>query len=168
MRQFFALCALAMLGACNQTDDGESSAKKQPVVADANENNPNKIIAKTDAGDIPGVNLQSKDTSVVEMQAIDKDVVVPNGPVVLLYPNGNRKVEGSNKNSKRHGTWKSYYENGQLWSITSYVEGIENGVKTAYYPNGAIHFVGEYRNGKQFGTWKFYDDQGKVTEKNYD
>jgi antitoxin component YwqK of YwqJK toxin-antitoxin module len=73
-----------------------------------------------------------------------QNTVTPNGKNVFKYPNGNIASEGTMRDGKPDGYWKTYYENNILKS-----EG----------------------NRKDFdldSTWKFYDEKGKLTlEINY-
>jgi len=78
------------------------------------------------------------------------------------YKNGNVKVKGVFKNGKRDGDWSFFYENGKLWSLGEYNEGIRNGGSSVYYANGVLRMEGHYLNDKQIGLWKFYNEQGKL------
>lgn len=63
---------------------------------------------------------------------------------------------------KRHGAWESYYEHGQMNSMTYFIHGIKEGHSIVYHPNGAIHYVGEYKNDQKTGIWKTYNDKGEL------
>ena len=57
------------------------------------------------------------------------------------YDNGNLKVTGIyDENGQKTGEWKSYHENGKLYS------------------------VGKFENGKATGKWKFFDENGNLTK----
>ena len=96
------------------------------------------------------------------------------------YPNGNLKVEGNFKNceykinnrvikfigcgvvfkdslraGKRNGTWKEYYENKNLKSISNYYCGIEQGNYTYFLENGNVESV------------DFYDANRKIISQSY-
>lgn len=52
------------------------------------------------------------------------------------YESGNLKEEGSFKDTKQHGIWKTYYPNNQLRSIDTISSILKKSV--AYHPNGNI------------------------------
>jgi antitoxin component YwqK of YwqJK toxin-antitoxin module len=73
------------------------------------------------------------------------------------------KLGGPTDNEgRRHGAWESYYEHGQMNSMTYFVHGVKDGHSIVYHPNGAIHYVGEYKNDQKIGLWKSYDDKGEL------
>lgn len=70
--------------------------------------------------------------------------------------------------NKRHGSWESYFENGQINSATYYLHGIKNGHSIVYYPNGKVHYYGEYKNDEKIGTWITYNEKGEqIAEDNF-
>ena len=44
---------------------------------------------------------------------------------VEYHENNTVYIEGSYKNGKRNGEWKSWYENGNLWSVGTFNEGAQ-------------------------------------------
>ena len=70
--------------------------------------------------------------------------VIPNGVNVFKYSNGNVASEGTMRDGKPDGYWKTYYENNILKS------------------------EGNRKNFELDSTWRFYDEKGKLTlEINY-
>ena len=94
-------------------------------------------------------------------------------------------------NGKLHGTYETFYKNGQLIESVHYEHGLRNGKSFTYYPNGkkSGEFVynndklhgevkyydvegrptseGRYKNDKRVGIWKFYKEGNLVETKNY-
>jgi antitoxin component YwqK of YwqJK toxin-antitoxin module len=86
----------------------------------------------------------------------------------LYYPNHQKYMEGEYKNGKREGVWKSWNENGNLWSEGTFKNGLDEGLRTIYHENGKKFIEGYYTNGKKTGIWKFYDENGNfVKEENF-
>lgn len=86
-----------------------------------------------------------------------------------FYDSGSKRVAGPLKNEKRDGKWEAWYEDGTLWSVGYFKEGIENGTKTVYFENGKKYYEGPIKNDERVGTWKFWDEEGNlVKEINYD
>jgi antitoxin component YwqK of YwqJK toxin-antitoxin module len=116
-------------------------------------------------------NTQSINSSKDEFAEDKSSKVVsnnPNGEYLELYANGKIKIEGQKKDGLRNGVWYSYFENGNKWSETSYINGQKNGVSIVNYPNGKIHYKGQYKNDKKSGNWYFYKEDGNLDyEENY-
>ena len=82
---------------------------------------------------------------------------------IHYFENGKTQIEGGyDKLGKRHGTWKSYYEDGVVWSYGEYKNGIQEGENKVYYSNGKIRYGGKWENDKQVGKWVFYDKKGDL------
>lgn len=82
-----------------------------------------------------------------------------------FYDNGQIKIEGKTVNGKRHGMWKSYYENGLKWSETSFNMGQKSGLTTTYLEDGMMRYQGQYYNDERTGEWLFYDSLGYIMKK---
>ncbi|MDO9511266.1 MAG: hypothetical protein Q7J34_05885 [Bacteroidales bacterium] len=88
---------------------------------------------------------------------------------VAYYQTGQKYLEGSYQNEKRHGLWTAWFDNGEIWSKGSYHEGIEHGHKVLYHPSGARFYEGDYDMGKQVGMWRFFDKEDSlIKEIDYD
>jgi hypothetical protein len=79
---------------------------------------------------------------------------------IQYFANGIKSMEGPLVNEKRHGEWKSWYEDGSLWSEGAFREGFRHGKGVVYHPNGRKFIEGSYLNGKRVGTWQWYDKEG--------
>ncbi len=86
-----------------------------------------------------------------------------NNATKKYYDNGNLKSIGTyDANGNMTGTWKSYYETGQIHIEAEYLNGKYNGKWTSHFNNGKLSSIGNYKNGKKAGEWKFYNENGQV------
>lgn len=114
-----------------------------------------------------------------------------NGNKIFKYESGNRMSEGEMKNSKEHGKWTYWYENGEtqlicfysnglpdsLWQwfdesgsclrIGNYKNGIEHGVWINYYKNGTVSDSGSYYESRMHGEWKYRFENGNIYQIGY-
>ena len=84
-------------------------------------------------------------------------------------------------NSKKNGSYKSYYNDGTLKSEGPFLNGLYNGVWTYYYSNGNVQAKGSFISGDgtdvsetsglplngRDGLWKIYHDNGKLSQESY-
>ena len=73
--------------------------------------------------------------------------------------------KGTINNGKKHGTWISYWENGQPHHKENYINGNKEGEWISYWENGQLNQKGNYKNGKREGAWSSYTDDGQVFRK---
>lgn len=102
-----------------------------------------------------------------------EQLIIEEGNSYTEYYPGKKqvKIEGNfDDETKRHGIWKFYSEQGVTISITDYNHGLRTGVSMVYFSNGKLNYKGEYTDDKPSGIWKMYDEKtGALTsEKNYD
>jgi len=69
------------------------------------------------------------------------------------YQIGDTKMEGSYKEGRRTGTWKYWYDNGNLNFVGNYLDDNPDGKHTYYWDNGKIKEEGTYIMGKREGEW---------------
>jgi len=62
---------------------------------------------------------------------------------------GGFMLNGYYKDGKRHGTWKYWFENGQMQRIEHYKDGRLHGVKKEWHSDGSIKFKMKYRDGNK-------------------
>ena len=68
---------------------------------------------------------------------------------------------------QRHGTYKSYFENGQISEDSNYEFGKLHGEYKEYHVNGNLKNLTQYKEGIQYGETKsFYDNGNKYREFN--
>jgi antitoxin component YwqK of YwqJK toxin-antitoxin module len=60
----------------------------------------------------------------------------------------------------RHGTYESYFENGQLESRGEFDHGAYKGVWNFYYGNGQLRESSEFSSGQRQGHWASYYENG--------
>jgi len=80
------------------------------------------------------------------------------------YESGQKRMEGPLQNRRREGLWKSYYEDGKIWSEGEYKDGLRDGITITYHPNGVKRFEGAFYKSKKSGIWKFWDDKGEFVK----
>lgn len=113
----------------------------------------------------------------------------PNGYNRFYYPGGKQlSSEGTLRNGKPDGYWKSYHENGilksegnrkdfkldSLWKFYSdsgivtaeyfYKEGVKDGLQKVYYESGVIQMEEMDSMGIKHGITKLYDENGKLNK----
>ncbi|MTB53520.1 toxin-antitoxin system YwqK family antitoxin [Lewinella sp. W8] len=62
------------------------------------------------------------------------------------------------------GTYRIWYENGQLAEKLNFVDNLEDGPATFYHPNGQLAMEGQYATGKMVGNWQFFAEDGTPAE----
>lgn len=77
-----------------------------------------------------------------------------------FYENKIKQFEGGYKNGHKNGTWKTWYDTGKLWSVTAFIDDVNDGPTVSYHPNGKKYYEGQYVNGRKSGLWKFWDENG--------
>ena len=83
-----------------------------------------------------------------------------------FYPSGKVKIEGRyNVNNQREGLWQAFYENGNKWSIGTYVDGEENGEKKVGFKNGKLRYTGQMKKNKPTGEWHIWNELGEESTK---
>lgn len=92
-----------------------------------------------------------------------------NGKQVFLterefYETGQKRMEGPLEKRRREGLWKSYYEDGKIWSEGEYKDGLRDGLTITYHPNGVKRFEGAFYQSKKSGIWKFWDENGEFVK----
>ena len=65
-------------------------------------------------------------------------------------------------NGERHGSYKSYFINGQIEVDCNYINGELDGIYKSYFINGQIKKDCNYINGKRHGFYKTYYDNGNL------
>ena len=66
------------------------------------------------------------------------------------------KEMGQLKSGRREGSWKIYYDNGQLKNTGHYKNGKRDGLWEYFNDDGTLRFDGNYKDGKQNGFQKSY------------
>lgn len=116
-----------------------------------------------------GTNTQSTSTPQIDTShksvpvSTERPTFVADGDNTLRYDNGNIKIQGTTKDGKRVGEWKSYFESGKLQSDEFFADDKADGKVIVYFENGQKMYEGQNSMGNMTGIWKFWDDKGKLT-----
>ncbi len=86
-----------------------------------------------------------------------ENVETPNGYNIFYYGNKQKSSEGTMKDGKPDGLWKSYYVNGNLKSIGKWSNNQLDSVWNFYNENGTIKNKINYLNGKKNGYFYKYN-----------
>ena len=77
--------------------------------------------------------------------------------IKTYHTNGNlHEMYTINIHNQKHGTYQSWYDNGQLGVQSEYLNGKLHGIYQEWYSNGQLMLQSEYLNGKRHGiryTW---------------
>ncbi len=91
----------------------------------------------------------------------------PEGQVIMYYPGTRKKLLDCHyKDSRLHGKYQKYFNNGGIMEDGHYEEGRKHGFYSYYTPEGFVHEQGTYVNGRREGEWtRFHlgEEQDKVT-----
>lgn len=87
----------------------------------------------------------------------------PDGYAVFYHENGKTAEEGVWKINKWMGTYKSYYDNGQVQQEFNFNQaGKREGAQKYYYPDGKTQIEGNWQNGKENGVVTEYHPDGSL------
>jgi hypothetical protein len=82
--------------------------------------------------------------------------------VRYYYPDGKLKCEYRTKYGEKDGECKVWYDNGQLWEQTTYIDDKINGEYKSWFYNGQITKQTTYVDGEKHGVHKEWWDNGKL------
>ena len=86
-----------------------------------------------------------------------------NGYIYYYYKSGKLSEEGLVVENNKEGTWKVYYDNGQLMTLEKWENNLQMDSSFAYFKDGNIKSKGLFINGLHSGKWTFYDSlSGKI------
>jgi len=83
------------------------------------------------------------------------------GLLTEYFPNANKRFEGRVAGRKKEGSWKYWYESGQLKEESSYSDGELHGSMTAWHSNGQIETAGSFSEGKAVGLAERWHSNGE-------
>ncbi len=75
------------------------------------------------------------------------------------YEQGKLLYEGQFKDDVPYGTFKYYYTDGKLKSVTEFVQGVHKVHTTMYHENGKKASEGAYIDQQKDGEWRYYSNQ---------
>lgn len=110
--------------------------------------------------------LTTKDEQgrVMQEYQLDKIRQTKHGFDKLYYPNGKLARESTYRFGVVEGKEISYYENGQVESEITFIQGRREGAFKYFHPNGSIKQEGTYKHDGIDGECKTYYDNGKIRE----
>ncbi len=100
------------------------------------------------------------DGSPQKVYIASKDAPQTKQTEIQYYPSGQKKMEGLLVKGQRQGVWKSYYENGMLWSEGEFLNDQRHGFARMFYPGGQKKMTGVYHHGQRAGEWKWWSPEG--------
>lgn len=80
------------------------------------------------------------------------------------YSDGQLVEEGRYANSKRVGTWRRYWPNGNVMSEITYQFGRPRGEYRTFYPNGQVEEAGSWDLDRNTGKFQRYHPNGKLAQ----
>jgi len=87
------------------------------------------------------------------------------GRLLLRWPNGSKRAEGTFHQGKRHGKWTTFWPNGQKLAELTYVAGTLSGPAKFWYESGKQRAVGQFAKGSRSGLWSIWGTEGTVIVK---
>lgn len=75
------------------------------------------------------------------------------------YENGKLMYEGQFKDDVPYGTFKYYYTDGKMKSVTEFMQGVHKVRTTMYHENGRKASEGAYIDQQKDGEWRYYSDR---------
>ncbi len=79
-----------------------------------------------------------------------------------FYDSGQIRYEGTFDDGKEIGLFKYYYKSGNLEKEFFYTESGVRAQVRIYYSNRNIKTIGEYSYKKRCGTWEYFDNLGNI------
>lgn len=84
------------------------------------------------------------------------------------YEKGVLVYEGQFENDVPKGTFKYYYPDGKLKSVSEFVTGVSKVNVTTYHENGNVASKGTFVNQQKDGQWKYFSEKNVLlSEENY-
>jgi len=81
-------------------------------------------------------------------ELLNKPAIPANGFVSGFHSDGRIRYNGTVKNFRLHGEWKSWFEDNILHDEGKLVKGIPDGQWKVWYPNGNLRFIRTYSSDK--------------------
>ena len=80
------------------------------------------------------------------------------------YENGNPYFFATILKDQLQGTYRIWYENGELAERLVFKDHLENGPASFFYEDGTLAAYGQYQEGKMIGEWRFFDEKGEPAQ----
>ncbi len=101
------------------------------------------------------------------MELLGRRGFIKDGSYKEYYDNGNLKTEKTVINAKTSGSLKAYYPNGVLQSEAYYLAGRLNGGVRIYNEGGGLLFEQNFKDGIQNGYSREFDDKGALKSEQF-
>jgi len=85
---------------------------------------------------------------------------IKQGEFSLFTFDGNFAIHGFMNKNKNNGTWKYFYDSGELECSGDFDNDTPVSRWTWFYKNGTIKSTGHYTNGEPDGRWIKYNEEG--------
>jgi hypothetical protein len=96
-----------------------------------------------------------------DVACVNQDGSRAAGPVVMLYPSGQKMAEGQvDARGFRTGTWTLYSEAGMKTHVIQFSRGNFDGQRIEFHPNGQPKTVEQYQKGIRVGQPQQFDVAG--------
>jgi hypothetical protein len=159
---FGLLAALCMTPACQQTakapPDAASSRARLGSGAPAALPGPATRPANVDEERWPNGVLRLQR----EVLRQPDGTLVNHGTFTTWYDNGQKEYEGTYVRGQLDGLARSWHRNGQQWTEEHYAAGQRAGVRYAWDEKGVLRKEEHYVDDKPDGTWTVWDEKGKI------
>ena len=87
------------------------------------------------------------------------------GEIINYYENGNIWTSFTYIQGKEDGEYKEWYENGTLNEKCTYIQGKRDGKCESWFENGNIYEKGTYTQGKENGKYEYWYKNGNLFQK---
>lgn len=87
------------------------------------------------------------------------------GPFIMNWPDGKKRLVGKMCKGNACGTWTSYYKNGQKQREGSYQGGNQEGTWTGWYESGKLRGQGQYKKDNAYGLFREWHPSGKLWQR---
>jgi antitoxin component YwqK of YwqJK toxin-antitoxin module len=88
---------------------------------------------------------------------------IKQGEFTLLTLDGNFAIHGYMNKNKNDGTWKYFYDSGELECTGDFDNDVPVSKWTWFYKNGMVKTIGTFLNGEPDGRWIKFNDEGITT-----
>lgn len=100
----------------------------------------------------------AKDSSVIKTVTYD----FGSGTFRTYFNNGNLKAECEKVNNQLQGKMTWYHPNGKVDGTCKFVDDEREGEMVVYYDSGKLRYKGVYSKGLRQGIWKWYYENGQL------
>jgi len=111
------------------------------------------------------VTLQGKDGKT--LLTVDYVLGTPHGTYQSYWGNGQLKEEGQFNHGLKQGVWKGYFKSGKKLALKNYLNGWMDGKQQTWYENGKEQLHYSYVDWKLNGAFSHFNENGSVRRKGF-